>query len=168
MTCNDQPPAGPDSTRQPRATYLVYAAYGNTSGVMIPVTRHCDYADALASYDLGDPGGHSSAAWLVVGNYVSTVYPDNPATPAIGGPNRTVHLRLSGLPATLVHGEQTTVTLAKIPNSLQLAVPRPLPMETTVHRVTQSAAFPLGFDLDLQLVITNHDVWTVRVLRPVP
>jgi len=50
VTCNDQPPAGPDSTRQPRATWHVYAAYGNTSGVMVPVSRHCDFADAFASY----------------------------------------------------------------------------------------------------------------------
>ena len=44
---------GPDSTRQPRATYQVYAAYGNTSGVMVPVSRHCDFADAFASYVRG-------------------------------------------------------------------------------------------------------------------
>lgn len=61
VTCNDQPPAGSDSTRQPRATYQVYAAYGNTSGVMIPVTRHCKYADAFASYDDGHGGINCTA-----------------------------------------------------------------------------------------------------------
>ena len=28
----------------------MYAAYGNTSGVMVPVSRQCDFADAFASY----------------------------------------------------------------------------------------------------------------------
>ena len=54
VTCNDQPPVGDDATRQPRATYHVYAAYGNTSGLMVPVSRHCDFADAFASY-VGQP-----------------------------------------------------------------------------------------------------------------
>ena len=54
VTCNDQPPVGDDATRQPRATYHVYAAYGNTSGLMVPVGRHCDFADAFASY-VGQP-----------------------------------------------------------------------------------------------------------------
>jgi hypothetical protein len=152
VTCNDQPPAGPDSTRQPRATYHVYAAYGNTSGVMVPVSRHCDFADAFASYD-----GALGNGWIVVGSY----HPSGP-----GNQTQTILLRLSGLPAALVSGLQTTVTLGKIPNSLQLALPQPLSMGTSLHSVMRSADNIGGFDLDLQLDIDNHDVWTVRVLKP--
>ena len=172
VTCNDQPPVGGDSTRRPRATYHVYAAYGNTSGVMVPVSRHCNDADAFASYDDGH-GGHqttavradatrsttsaAATAWLAVGRYEF----DPKATP-----NRSVHLRLNGLPSTLVNDGQTTLTLAKIPNSLQLALPHPLPMGTFVYNVTQTAPLKAAFDLDFELTIGNHDVWTVRVLRP--
>ena len=171
VTCNDQPPVGGDSTRQPRATYHVYAAYGNTSGVMVPVSRHCDDADAFASYDDGsgtaavnvDAAASTTPAaatgWLVVGRYEF-----DPKA----GPNRSVHVRLSGLPPTLVKDGQTTVTLAKIPNSLQLAVSRPLPMGTFVHNVTRTTPAKAAFDLDLELVIGTHDVWTVRVLPPTP
>jgi hypothetical protein len=77
-----------------------------------------------------------------------------------------VRVRLSGLPAALLNGPHTAVTLAKIPNSLQLALPHPLPMGTSVHSVTPTAGKLGGFDLDLQLAIANHDVWTVRVLKP--
>ena len=83
-----------------------------------------------------------------------------------GNQTQTVHLRLSGLPAPLVSGSQTAVTLAKIANSLQLALPHPLPMGTSVHAVTRSLDALEGFDLDLQLAIANHDVWTVRVIKP--
>lgn len=191
VTCNDQPPTGPDSTRQPRATYHVYAAYGNTSGVMLPVTRQCGFADAFASYvgacqldfslsvcsnAIGYPGicarlilfsdtqdagqdDHDSgmgSGWIVVGNYHAS---------GPGNQTQTVHLRLSGIPKLLVSDMKTTVTLEKVPNSLQLALPHPLPMGTSVHSVTRSAD-DLGFDLDLRLGIDNHDVWTVRVLKP--
>jgi hypothetical protein len=146
VTCNDQPPVGDDATRQPRATYHVYAAYGNTSGVMVPVSRHCDDADAFASYDSA-----LATAWLAVGRYDF----DPKAAP-----NRSVHLRLSGLPPRLVKNGQTTVTLAKIPNSLQLAVPHPLPMGTFVRNVTRTAPVKPAFDLDLELIIGTHDVRT--------
>ena len=128
---------------------------------MAPVSRHCDDADAFASYDAGggsdgdDTATNMGTAWLVVGRYQS-----DPKA----GPNRTVHMQLSGLPAGLVSGGQTAVTLAKIPNRLQLAVPHPVPMGRSVLNVTRSAIS--GFDLDLQLPIGTHDVWTVRVLRP--
>eukprot|EP01043_Picozoa_sp_COSAG02_P084147 COSAG02_NODE_22029_length_766_cov_1.004498_1_plen_201_part_10 len=84
------------------------------------------------------------------------------------GTNQTqaVRLRLSGLPATLISALQTTLTFAKIPNSLQLALLHPLPMGTSIHNVTQRTDGSGGFDLDLQLAIENHDVWTVRVLKP--
>ena len=157
VTCNDQPPAGPDATRQPRACYQVYAAYGNTSGVMAPVSRHCDDCDAFASYDDG-PDGHGGVvgtAWVTVGRY----------GPPTTTPNRTVHVRLSSLPPLLVSAGQTAVTLATIPNMLQRAVPHPTPLGTREHTVTRGAD-TLGFDLDLHLPIINHDVWTVRVLKP--
>eukprot|EP01050_Picozoa_sp_SAG11_P009502 SAG11_NODE_897_length_6637_cov_8.510320_2_plen_679_part_00 len=157
VTCNDQPPAGSDATRQPRACYLVYAAYGNTSGVMAPVSRQCNDADAFASYDPGTSGlnGSPTTAWLVVGRYGG-----------LSVRSRSVHVRLSGLPATLVSNGQVTVTIAHIPNKLQLAVPHPLPMGTVRYNVSSSPALALGFDLDLHLTIPNHDVVTARVLRP--
>ena len=77
-----------------------------------------------------------------------------------------MHLRLSGLPALLVNGSHTAVTLEKIPNSLQLALPHPLPMGTFLHSVTRSMDSLRGFDLDLQLSIDNHDVWTIRIRKP--
>ena len=101
--------------------------------------------------------GSDSHGWIVIGNYHAS---------GPGNQTQTVHVRLSGLPATLVSGSQTLVTLARIPNSLQLAVPHPLPMGTAVHSVTHSADASEGFDLDLRLAIDNHDVWTVKVLRP--
>ena len=75
LTCLDQPPiAGNYSTRQPRAAYQVYAAYGNTSGMMMPVSRQCADADALTSYDSnhnsshddssGSSGGTTASAWV--------------------------------------------------------------------------------------------------------
>ena len=77
-----------------------------------------------------------------------------------------MHLRLSGLPTALVSGLQTSITLGKIPNSLQLALPQPLAMGTSVRSVMRSVDGLGGFDLDLQLEIDNHDVWTIRVLKP--
>lgn len=158
VTCNDQPgPAvGSDSTRLPRATFQVYAAYGNASGLMAPVSRYCDDADAFASYDDGTRDGHNSTAWLVVGRYDG--HP--------GGAERAVHIRFSGLPVTLISNSHTSVTLAKIPNRMQLPVPHPLPMGTTLHNVTHSTVVPGTFELDLEIIIGTHDVWTVRVLRP--
>jgi hypothetical protein len=95
-----------------------------------------------------------------VGNY----HPDSGAAP--NATEETVHLRLSGLPETLIRGSHTTVALARIPNKLQLAVPRPLPQGTpSQHAVTRSAAGP-GYDLDLHLAIGRHDVWTVRLSPP--
>ena len=174
VTCNDQPPcvgvqpvdpktkACPlpwrhDSEMQPRATYQVYAAYGNTSGVMIPVGRHCDDADALASFDT-DRG-----AWLVVGRYCGAGVPLAPcdSVSGVASPNRTVHVQLTGLPASLVSAKTVKVELHVIPNMLQRAVPHPLPVGTVVKSVSGSAH--AGYDLDLQLVISNHDVMTVRI-----
>ena len=164
LTCNDQPPAGNDSTRQPRATYHVYAAYGNTSGMMAPVSRHCADADAFASYDDGRDAMRTSSgtekaqqqnengqAWLAVGRYS---FANSTA------PNRSVHVQLSGLPAALVlvsddrhdddDGQQqqqqqaastvVEVELAMIPNRLQLAVPHPVPMGTRLYNVTRSTS----------------------------
>ena len=160
VTCNDQPgPAvGSDSTRLPRATYHVYAAYGNTSGVMVPVSRHCNDSDAFASFDDGSGGLKPSSAWLVAGRYEGQP----------GHTARTLRVRLSELPAALVNGRRTSVTLAQIPNRMQLPVPHPLPMGTTLHNVTRSADVPGAFQLDLEIAdFGTHDVWTVRVLRPV-
>ena len=44
-------------------------------------------------------------------------------------------------------------------------MPHPTPLGTREHKVTRGAD-TLGFDLDLQLPILNHDVRTVRVLKP--
>ena len=111
---------------------------------MVPVSRRCDFADAFASYDRALGTG-----WIVVGNYHPSV-PNNHS--------QTVHLRLSGLPAALVSGLRTSIVLGKIPNSLQLALPQPLAMGTSVHSVMCSVNHLGGFDLDLQLEIDNHDV----------
>jgi hypothetical protein len=68
MTCRDQPPIGNYSTRQPRAAYQVYAAYGNTSGLMVEVDRHCGDADGFASYDANSThessSGGTASAWV--------------------------------------------------------------------------------------------------------
>lgn len=65
-------------------------------------------------------------------------------------------------------GFHDDVTLAQIPHRMQLPAPHPLPMGTTFHNVTRSADVPGAFELDLEIAdFGTHDVWTVRVLRPV-
>lgn len=145
ITCDDQAPP-----RAPRATYQVYAAYGNTSGVMAPVTRRCDDCDAFASYD-----GESESAWLAVGRYDF-----RSAAP------RTVTLRATGVPPALVADGRVAVDLARIPNSLQYAVPAPTPMGATTLAARPSAAVAGAFDVDLAFDIEPHDVWTARLTRP--
>jgi hypothetical protein len=127
--------------------------------MVVPVSRQCDDADAFASYDDGSAAAKSgrglSLGATKVGPF-SGVHKE-----------RTVHTRLDGLPAALVNSNnQTSVTLTKIPNMWQLPVPHPLPMGTVIHNVTPSDIMPAGFDLDLQLPVGTHDVWTVKVLRP--
>ena len=124
---------------------------------MVPVSRHCNDSDAFASFNDGSDGHSVTSAWLVAGRYEGQP----------GHNARSLRVRLSELPAALVNGGRTSVTLAKIPNRMQLPVPHPVPMGTTFHNVTRSDDVPGAFDLDLE--ITNfgtHDVWTVRVLRP--
>jgi len=152
VTCDDQPPAGPARTRSPRATYQVYAAYGNTSGVMLPVERRCDDCDAFASYDAAD-----ATAWLALGRY--DFRSDAP---------RNVTLRATGLPPALVAAASVRVELAKIPNRLQDALPAPLQMGARLAAARPSATVAGGYDIDLRLEIEPHDVWTVRLRRPAP
>ena len=82
----------------------------------------------------------------------------------MAAPNRTVHVQLKGLPASLVSAANTVkVDLHAIPNMLQQAVPHPLPMGALVKSVSGGAQ--AGYDLDLQLVVGNHDVMTVRITK---
>jgi hypothetical protein len=152
VTCDDQPPVGPARTRSPRATYQVYAAYGNTSGVMVPVERRCDDCDAFASYDAAD-----ATAWLALGRYDF-----RSAAP------RNVTLHATGLPPTLVAAASVRVELARISNRLQDALLAPLPMGARLAAARPSATVAGGYDIDLQLEIEPHDVWTVRLRRPTP
>ena len=151
VTCDDQAPAGAPATRSPRATYQVYAAYGNTSGVMLPVERHCDDCDALASYDAAD-----TTAWVALGRYD---FRSNTA--------RNVTLRMRGLPPVLVGAAgAVSVELARIPNRLQEALPAPLPMGARRVPARPSGAGAEGYDVDLVFEIEPHDVWTARLRRP--
>lgn len=148
VTCDDQAPKGGPATRTPRATYQVYAAYGNTSGLMLPVDRHCDDCDAFSSYDAGD-----ATAWIALGRY------DFRRDAA-----RNVTLRVRGLPPALVAAGAVAADLARIPNRLQDALPAPLPMGARLVPAAPNGAG--GYDVALALDVEPHDVWTVRLRRP--
>lgn len=146
LTCTEQ-----EAPFQPRAVWHVFAAYANSSGLRIPVHRHCDDCTALCSSDPVTRSIH-----LLLGYYNG--WKSDPATghsvalPAL--PWRILRVELAGMKVDTSATGSVSVKVSTIPDTGPARLVAPLPMYTRAVPLMSDGRLVLELNASLNAVLT--------------
>lgn len=125
-------------SRQPRAVWWVYAAYGGMTGMKVNVARNADVADAIATLD-------SSVAHVLVGTYARK--------------NRRISISMTGIPQQLQSGSEVFVTIRRIYGTTWA------PLKDPEVALSQHMAV-VNNSLTLSLDANHEDAFIAEILKP--